>query len=242
MDSGKNLTTLWGHISSLRLHLIYGVVVFVTTTSLIFSYGTNPIIDYLLRPLKGLSLVFLSPLDPFIFKMDISLYAGGFISLPICLALLLHFVFPALTFRQKIVSLLFIVASIILGILSIVVTYFYLLPITLTFLISLIVPGTSLLFTAKNYITFIVLLIAIAFIVLQLPVIIVMLSYIRLVNPYFLAKQRRFLYLGLIILLAIVTPTTDVVTLMIVSIPAILLTEIGIAISKAIYYNKRKYN
>jgi sec-independent protein translocase protein TatC len=63
----------------------------------------------------------------------------------------------------------------------------------------------------------------------------VALSYVRLVNPHFLARQRRIAVLAIITLLAIVTPTTDIVTLGIVAVPAIALWEIGLVVSKAIY-------
>ncbi len=235
MTSGQQTASFWDHLLALRLHVIYGAVFFVVATSLIFSYATNPLVTYLLKPLNGLPLIFLSPLDPFLFRMDISLYAGGLICLPVWLALLLHFVFPALSRRQKSVSFLFVAASVILGAASIAITYFYLLPITLSFLISLAAPGTSLLFTAKNYIFFIILLVAVAFIILELPVIICMLSYVGVVNPHYLARKRRFLHIGLIIFLAIVTPTTDVVTLLIVWIPAMILVEAGLVISKIVY-------
>ena len=242
MSSGQPLTTFWEHISSLRLHLIYGAALFFIVTSIVFSYAASPLIVYLLKPLNGLPLIFLSPLDPFLFRMSISLYAGGIICLPVWLGLLLNFVFPALTSRQKLVSLLFVGASVIFGIASIAVTYFYLLPITLSFLISLAVPGTSLLFTAKNYITFVILLVAMAFIILELPVVICLMSYIGLVNPYYLAKKRKFLHIGLIIFLAVITPTTDIITLIIIAVPAVLLVEVGIIISKVVYRNKEVYN
>lgn len=230
--------TFWEHAASLRLHLLISGVFFVIAASAAFPYA-DLIIAYLLRPLAGTPLVFLSPLEPFLFKIQISLYAGCVLAVPVWLGLVLHFVFPALKFRQRVATVLFVVVSVVFSLLSFTLTYLYAVPFTLKFLFNFVVPGTSFLLTPGSYLSFILLQTIVVFMILELPLVIIVLAYVGLVNPYTLARQRRFFYPGLFALLAIATPTTDAVTLAIIAIPTILLSEAGLSVAKAIYSKKQ---
>jgi sec-independent protein translocase protein TatC len=163
------------------------------------------------------------------------MYAAVAVCVPVWLGVLLHFVFPALTHRQKLASIGFVVASLILALAAGAAAYFYLVPVTFSFLTNFVVPQTSLLLSADSYINFFLLEFIIAFVILQIPLIIVLLSYVRLLNPRILMQQRRLLYIGLVILLAMLTPTTDVFTLIVVSLPAIAVAEAGILVASRIY-------
>lgn len=231
----EKVDTFWGHLASMRSHMLWAVLFFIICSFLLFVYGTDYIISYLFKPLKGTPIVFLSPLGPLLFKMQVSLYGGLALSAPIWLALLIHFIFPVIPSRQKWGLILFILSSLLLAILSIAVTYFYFVPITLNFLLTLVVPGTAFLLTANNYLDFLFLQTLVVFIILESPLIIVMFTYIGLVNPHTLAQKRQFLYMTLIIFLAIITPTTDAITLAVVFVPTILLVEVGLLMAKVLH-------
>jgi sec-independent protein translocase protein TatC len=84
-------------------------------------------------------------------------------------------------------------------------------------------------------VSFVFLVTTVCFVVVELPVVIVALAYVRLVNPFWLAQHRRYLYLGVLVLLGIITPTPDAITLLAVCVPALLLTELGLALAKVVY-------
>jgi sec-independent protein translocase protein TatC len=233
-DEGRH-GTFWDHIGSLRNHILAGGGIFIVAVSLVFTYGTGTLISYLLAPLGGQNLVFLSPLGPFFFTLQISVYAACALCVPAWLALVLNFLFPALSLRQRIISALFVAISLLLTAASLVVAYLYLIPTTLRFLLTFVVPGTSFLLTADSYVNFFLLEFCVAFVILQIPLAIVLLAYMRALNPYALARKRRILYIGLLIMLAILTPTTDAFTLIVVSIPAICIAEVGIVLAKLVY-------
>jgi sec-independent protein translocase protein TatC len=67
--------------------------------------------------------------------------------------------------------------------------------------------------------------------VFELPIVIYFLSRLGLVTPKFLRDYRRYAYLIILIIAAIVTPP-DVISQMIVTIPLVILYEISIFISK----------
>ena len=228
----------WDHVGVLRNYLLAGAGIFVALAVAVFAFGADAIIHCLLKPLEGQTLLFLSPMGPFLFKIKIAVYAALLASFPVWLGLLLSFIAPALSAARVRALALFAACSTALGIGSLAFAYFYFIPVTLKVLQGFAVEGTTSMLTAESYLTFFLLELLVVFVVLQIPVVTVALSYIRLVNPYFLARQRRFAIIAIVALLAVVTPTTDVVTLLIVGVPAIALWEAGLLMSKAIYQRR----
>jgi sec-independent protein translocase protein TatC len=70
--------------------------------------------------------------------------------------------------------------------------------------------------------------------VFELPVIVMFLTKLRLLNPQRLAKLRRYAYMVLVIVAAVITPP-DALSAIIVFIPMILLYEFSVILSRIIY-------
>ncbi len=225
----------WEHVGVLRNYLLAGGLVFALASIFAFSYSNAFVISLLLKPLHGQTLIFLSPLGPFLFEIQIAIYTALIAVFPFWVILLFMFVAPALPASRRLALGVFGFCSAALGGVSLIFTYFYFVPTSLSVLKGFAVPGTTLSLTAENYLSFYILELAVVFFIVQLPIIVVALSYVRVLNPHFLARNRRFYIVGLVILLAILTPTTDAITLIIVSVPAIVLVEIGILVSKMLY-------
>ena len=227
--------TFWEHIGSLRNHLLFGGIFFVAAACVAFGSVTDLLIHLLLLPLHGEQLIFLTLLGPFLFKMKVSFLAALVVSTPVWIGLLFHFAAPAMQKRGRIVSIAFVAAAGVLAVASVLITYFYLVPTTLAVLLNMPVEGTSVVLTADSYLDFFFLEVTVAFVVLQLPLVINALAYLRLLNPRAIQGKRSVIYIVLLIALAILTPTTDVVSLMVAFVPAVLLTEGGIAIARVIH-------
>lgn len=225
----------WEHILVLQKYLVWGGAIFIACAALIFAYSDDIVARFLLKPLHGQHLVFLSPLGPLLFEMRIAFTGAFIVCFPIWLFLLLRFVGDVLSRQKQIVFLLVIVVATLLGLGSIFLSYTYLVPLSLAALAHFIVTGTSLMLTAESYLSFVLLSMTASFFILELPVVIIALSYLRVLNPHTLAKQRRPLFLGLLVFLAILTPTTDAATLLILSVPAMILSEVGLIFAKRLY-------
>jgi sec-independent protein translocase protein TatC len=65
-------------------------------------------------------------------------------------------------------------------------------------------------------------------VVFELPVLIFFLTLLRIASPRFLLSHSRYAVLAIVVLAAIITPTPDVVNLMLFSVPMVLLYFIGI--------------
>jgi sec-independent protein translocase protein TatC len=232
--------TFWEHIISLRNHLLAGAVVFIGIAFIAFSFFTNRLIHLLLVPLHGQPLVFLTVLGPFLFQMKVSFLVALIVSIPVWVALLFHFVAPAMPARGYRATIAFTLAAAVLAVLSVLLSYFYLVPATLKFLLSLPVEGTSVVLTADSYISFFCMELSLVLLILQLPLIISALAYLGLFNPNVIKGKRSIVYIVLLIVLAIVTPTTDVVSLMFVFIPSAVLLEGGLFIAGVIHSRRSR--
>lgn len=239
MSSEPAEQTFWEHIASLRTHLLIGVAFFISAACASFAFITDRLIHFLLLPLHGQELIFLTVLGPFLFKMKVSFLAAFIVSTPLWLALLFHFAAPAMPKQSRIASITFVGSAGMLAALSVLLTYFYLVPTTLKVLLSLPVEGTSVLLTADSYLDFFFLEVTVAFVVLQLPLLINALTYLRLLNPNAIRGKRSIVYFVLLVALAILTPTTDVASLVLAFVPSLLLTEAGLAIARVIHARRR---
>ena len=234
-ESDTKQLVFWEHVGVLRSYILFGGLFFILSVIALFSLGGAVLTQYLLKPLHGQTLVFLTPMAPFLFQMKIAFIAATVVSFPVWLFLVSRFVGEALPYRKRWRFLWFVLLAMFMGAGSLLVSYFYLVPVSFAAFLHFVVPGTSLMLTADSYISFYFLITTVCFVVSELPVLIVALVYVGLINPYVLAHQRRFLYIGLLILLGVITPTTDVITLLAVTVPAIILTEAGLVLGKIMY-------
>lgn len=226
--------SFWEHVGSLRNHVLLGASVYIALAFLAFAY-VDPLTRLLLLPLHGEELVFLSVLGPFLFQMKVAMLAALVPAVPAWIAILFHFAGDGQRSRGLTVVTIFIGAAGLLAIASVTASYLYLVPGTLQVLSKVIVPGTSVVITADSYLDFFFLETIVAFIVFQLPLVINVLAYLRLLDPTKIGGKRRVVYVILLVVLAVVTPTTDVVSLLVAFLPTVLFMEVGIVLARVIH-------
>jgi len=231
--------TIWEHIVALKR------VVFIAVGSLLLSaslvhWQREIIINFLLVPLGpgGPVLQFLSPLDPLYFILKIDFTLGFLIILPLLLTLLWRYVSPAMSVRWWIPLLIINVAS-ALALLAAAYAYYLVTPLILGFMASIIIPGTTAAFTASGYLDFLLTTTFILVVIFQLPLIIIAAVGTKLLNPTQITENRPYVYVGAITIAAIVTPTTDILTLGLVAAPAIVAVEVGVGVARLIFRTKQ---
>jgi sec-independent protein translocase protein TatC len=223
--------TFWEHIAELRYIFLFSFAAVVFFALISHAYYEQ-VITFLLRPLGGKDLVFLSPLDPILFILKIDTLMGVLLSLPLILFLIFRFIAPAVPTRLLALTRILLVSAVVLVLLAIVYTYFVFTPITLSFLQSISVPGIQIMITAQNYLNFLFAQVLLNILISQLPIIIFLCTATGVVTPQYLSKQRKMIYLGSVIFLSIITPTTDLFTLSLVLLPTVAIFEISIVIAK----------
>ncbi len=160
--------------------------------------------------------------------------AGFILAFPFILWEFWKFISPALYSNERKYAKLFLLISSLLFFLGVMFGYFVLVPLSINFLanftISSVVENQI---DINSYISLVKTTSLATGLVFELPIIIFFLTYLGLITDAFLKEYRRYAYVLILIVAAVVTPP-DVISQMIVTIPLVILYEVSILISKRI--------
>lgn len=162
------------------------------------------------------------------------LTAGFILAFPFVLWEFWKFISPALYQNERKYAKTFLFVSSILFFLGVLFGYFVLVPLSINFLsnftVSTIVENQI---DINSYISLVKTTSLATGLIFELPIIIFFLTYLGLISDSFLKEYRRYAYVLILIVAAVVTPP-DVISQIIVSIPLILLYEGSIIVAKVI--------
>ncbi len=173
-----------------------------------------------------------NPTDNLTVVFKVALYIAIAITSPVLLYQIIAFLAPGLTNREKRIvytSLPFVALLFIAGASY---SFFFAIPRALQFLSNfggdIFQKGADAQETVNFYLTIMVGL-GLAF---QLPLIMFLLAKINILSAAKMRKWRKYSFLLIILVSAIITPTTDPVNLALVAIPLVILYEIGIILAR----------
>lgn len=229
-DRDKELSLLQ-HLDELRRRLFVSAIAVGIFTALSFT-GAEHIVRFLLVPAGIDRCLALSPTENFTTFMRVSFFAGIALAMPVLLYEVYAYIDPALHRHERRFVLItgpFVLALFVLGM---VFAYYLLLPNALRFLINF---GSSVIqneLRCAEYLSFVTTFILGLGVVFEVPAIIVALVRIGVVQRAWLARQRRYVFLLVFVIAAILTPTPDPFNQSLVAIPMYLLYEAGLLLSR----------
>lgn len=160
--------------------------------------------------------------------------AGFIMAFPIILWEFWKFIRPALYQNERKYAKLFIFVSSILFFLGVLFGYFVLVPLSINFLANFTISNVvENQIDINSYISLVKTTSLATGLVFELPIIIFFLTYLGLITDSFLREYRRYAYVLILIVAAVVTPP-DVISQLIVSFPLVILYECSIIIAKVI--------
>lgn len=192
-------------------------------------------INYTFKSLEpfSLELINIDLAAQFFIHIKVSFYLALIVATPYVLFLLWGFVKPALYAKEKKAAKTAFGFASILFYTGVAVGYFLVFPLTLRFLgtyeVSVAVPNQI---SLTSYISMFVRLILIMGLVFEMPAVAAILSRLGVINKQMLKKYRKHAVVVLLILAAIITPSGDAFTMMVVAIPLYLLYEVSIMLCK----------
>ena len=168
---------------------------------------------------------------PFVIHLQVAMAAGLVIAMPFIVYWLYGFVSPALYERERRYSTMLVLASVLLFGLGVALNYLLIFPVSFRFLgtyqvTPLVVNHISL----SSYVSLFLILTLLMGLLFEVPLLTWTLSKIGLLRKEQLCRYRRHVFVGILILAAVVTPTGDPFTLMLVTLPVYLLYELSIAL------------
>jgi len=247
-DDRSSRMSFLEHLTELRQRLLYSVIAIAVGLG-IGLYFSDRAFQLLSRPmLKALrehnlqdKLIYTSPLGPLQLFITVGLYLGIVLALPWILYQVWLFIAPGLYRNERKAVSVFLISAVFLFLAGTAFGYFIMLPMSLDFLIKV---GSSGPFTAmismNDYFDLTLVILLGLGLVFQLPILIFFLSLFGIVSPQFLWKNLRYAVLVIAVLAAIVTPTTDALTMIIFMAPMLVLYLLGIGVSALVVRSKRR--
>jgi sec-independent protein translocase protein TatC len=219
------------HLGELRDRLMVASIAVVVTTTICFVFATD-IIRILLIPAGVDHLIALSPTENFTTYMRVSLFTGIALSMPVILYEVYAYIDPALHPNERRFALMagpFVLALFVVGMLF---CYYLLLPSSLNFLVNFGSPVIVNQLRASEYLSFVTTFILGLGLVFEMPVLIYALVRVHVLKRDWLAKQRRYVIVLVMVVGAIITPTPDPFNQLLVAIPMYLLFELGLFLAR----------
>lgn len=236
------------HLAELRTRIFWAVG-FIAIGFAIGFYYSEPAYHFLAQPmmdaLRGAGLedklISTSPLGPLRLYISVGLYLGVLIALPMVLYQIWLFVAPGLYRNERQAALGFLFSSVFLFLAGTTFGYVVMLPVTLKFLVTFFVESQFIpLISINEYFDMVLVILLGLGVVFQLPVLIFFLSIFGIVTPKFLWDNFRYAVLLIAVIAAVVTPTTDIVTMSIFMAPMIALYVLGIGVSFVVAQRRAK--
>jgi len=210
----------------------------ILLTVLLVTAGLYPFSGDLLRHLRDTSLqidlVAYGIPESFLALLKLTLLAGLFFSAPVIFYQIWRSFAPL--FRPKGLkhTTLMMLTSVCLFYGGALFCYFVTLPFGVQFLIGYQSPHIKPMISVGKYVSFCAVFVFSFGLTFELPLVLALLSHLKLVHAAFLTRNRRYAILLTVILSAVITPTPDIFNMFLMGGPLYFLFEIGVLLVKFI--------
>ncbi len=236
--------TFWEHLDVLRGVLLrsLAVVALLAVVAFCFKETLFAVVlaprssDFITFRMLGtepfaVSLMNTGLTEQFMIHMKVAAYAGLLFASPYIIYELFRFVSPALYRVERKRTVQVVGASVTMFLLGTLVNYFLIFPLTVRFLGTYQVSAdvTNML-TLQSYMDTLIGMSLVMGVVFELPVVSWMLSRFGILNGKVMRQYRRHAVVAILAVSAIITPTADAFTMLIVALPIWLLYEVSILI------------
>ncbi len=227
----KSLTFI-EHLAELRNRLMIIAVAILAGTIGSFVF-VDQLTALVLEPAKDLQFVYLSPPELFLAYIRISLVVGIVVTSPIILLQIWSFVQPGLVKKEKIYLSIALIAGVFFFLLGVVFAYFVILPLTIEFFVGMQHQDIQPMFSMGSYVGFISSILLSFGLVFEMPTVVVILAQLGLIRASTLRKNRKFVYLAIVVAAAVLSPP-DVVSQFLLAGPMVLLFELSVTVAAVI--------
>ena len=235
--------TFWEHLDELRSVIIRSLLVVVAAAiaafllkdwlfGVVLAPRSSQFVSYRLLGIDEsfqLSLMNTGLTEQFMTHMRVAIYAGLLLASPYVLYQLFGFIAPGLYKNERQAATWIAVSAYAMFLLGTLVNYLLIFPLTIRFLGTYQVsPDVANMLTLQSYIDTFIGMSFVMGVVFELPVVCAILGKMGLINGRMMAQYRRHAVVVILVVSAIITPTTDAFTLLVVALPIWLLYEVSI--------------
>lgn len=235
------------HLGELRKRLLWSFLAILVFFIPAYAFS-NEIFDFLMKPLienlpEGSSLIFTRPAEGFTTYLKVSFFASVLLAVPFILYQAWKFVAPALYKKEKQIIIPFIFFGSLFFLLGAAFCYYVASPPAFKFLLNEYSSEYVKAFpTISEALSFFMALIFGFGLVFEFPLIIFILARIGVVTSKWLREKRKYAIILSALIAAILTPTTDAVSMMLMFVPIVVFYELGILVAWMFGKKKKEEN
>jgi sec-independent protein translocase protein TatC len=259
--------SFFDHIEELRWHLVRSSIAIIVITIGVFAYYDEIFDGIIMGPSKTtfwtyrmmceigtwlhrpgmcvdkihVDLINTEMAGQFTLQINSSLLIGVTLGFPYLLWELWRFIRPALHEKERKAASGFVFYATFLFALGVLFGYYVISPMSINFLAGYTVSSKiKNLFTIDSYISSVATLTLATGAVFELPIVIYILANLGILTAKIMRSTRRYAIVIILIIAAVVTPTPDMLTMTVVSIPLFVLYEVGIIVAGVVEKRKLK--
>jgi len=217
------------HIEELRqrIFLVFGIILILTCIAFV---EVKDLVKMLELPVQNVKFFQISPGEYFISTIKISFYTGLLFSSPFVIGQLILFLLPGLTKKETKIILPLLLSSLILFGLGLAFSYYTLIPAALNFFLNYSEEVIEPFWSFDQYFEFILVLFYSTGLAFQIPILQILVGLLNIISAQQMLNAWRYVILISTILGAILTPSTDPLTQLLLSVAILLLYFSGLAI------------
>lgn len=222
------------HLGQLRQVLVVSTITILTATSLVFGLWQKQAWNFVVGPLKeyDVALVNIGLPEALFAKFKVCLVAGILVSLPIICWQVWSFLAPALVERERKVVALLGPMSILLFLAGASFAYWGVFGYAARFLLIIAGDDIKPMLSVGQYVSFLISFLVPFGLIFELPLASYLLSRLEIITPGWLRRNRKYAILGIFALSAVLTPTTDAISQLMMAGPMMVLYEASVVVSR----------
>ena len=224
------------HLEEFRWRIIKaagGVLVAVALCAFFSDWIVN---EVLIRPMQKtnppLNVINVVPYGQVTFYMMVILVSGLILSTPLILHQFWKFIQPGLVPKERKYISGIVGFTSLCFLTGVAFSYFIMLPFMLQFFSTFGSPKIQNMIAITDYMSFVLTIMVLSGLIFELPMVSYFLARFGILTPAFMRHYRRHAIVSILIVAAIVTPTTDPLTMMVFALPMFVLYEISIFVAR----------
>ena len=241
--------TLTEHLAELRIRIIRSALAVLVGAILVMTFY-DQVLNFLRGPYDDLcsskppgfcesDLFILDPLEGFSTRLRIAMWGGVIFAMPVILWQVWRFVVPALNAKEKRYAIPFVASSMVLFLMGAALAYLTLEQ-ALEFLIAWSGSDVEQAFQVSKYVRLVGLMVAAFGIGFLFPVLLVFLQMVEVVSPRALLGHWRIATVGIAAVAAVITPSGDPISMLMLAIPMLIFYFIAVLIGWVIERRRAK--
>lgn len=227
------------HLEELRSRLLWSILAWAVATGVAWSFRVQ-LLGWLKQPLDlaakqngiQVNLIVLDITEPFLVSLKVAAFGGLVLALPFIVYQIWAFIAPGLYEHEKRLAVPFLLGVGFSFALGALFAYYGFLPFAIPYLLGFLGDVVTPQISIGRYMGQVLMMMAVMGLVFEMPVVSYLLARLGILSSNFLARNWRIAVVFLLTLSAIITPTVDVVSLAIVSLPLLVLYWISVLVAR----------